>query len=287
MQSRYKRLVSIVGFALGITGAFFVGFKLYDYIDEVNFRTLGFLKVLYLSLLPFIYGISGILLAVSWRNILTFTGKSTDTYFAIKTYGISQIAKYIPGNIFHLASRQVIGAGYGIPHSALAKSAFFEILLLVVSGSLFLPLVLPFLFKSLSAYFVVFLFTIAVLSAYFLIGKFINNFLAKSLGLHVLFLCISGLVFFAVLVILLDDINTFSGGISYIIGVYVIAWLVGLVTPGAPAGVGIREIVLLFLLNSTVPESVLVLSIVCNRIVTISGDLIFYLLSSALPSKKN
>ena len=62
-------------------------------------------------------------------------------------------------------------------------------------------------------------------------------------------------------------------------GAYVIAWLAGLVTPGAPAGIGVREIVMYALLHTLISQSDLLTAIVLARIVTVAGDLLFYLLA--------
>jgi len=45
--------------------------------------------------------------------------------------------------------------------------------------------------------------------------------------------------------------------------------------PGAPAGVGVRELVLLFLLKNVVAEAELLLAVVLGRLVTVMGDLLF------------
>ena len=62
-------------------------------------------------------------------------------------------------------------------------------------------------------------------------------------------------------------------------GAYVIAWLAGLVTPGAPAGVGIREIVLYAILHPFINEADLLTAIVFGRIITVVGDVLFYILA--------
>jgi uncharacterized membrane protein YbhN (UPF0104 family) len=65
-------------------------------------------------------------------------------------------------------------------------------------------------------------------------------------------------------------------------GAYVVAWLAGLVTPGAPAGIGVREIVLLLLLGSSVAEADLLLVVVLGRIVTMVGDILYFITSIML-----
>ena len=59
------------------------------------------------------------------------------------------------------------------------------------------------------------------------------------------------------------------------IGAYVLAWLAGLVTPGAPAGVGVRELVLLALLKGSVGQTELLLAVLLGRLVTVGGDVAF------------
>jgi uncharacterized membrane protein YbhN (UPF0104 family) len=66
---------------------------------------------------------------------------------------------------------------------------------------------------------------------------------------------------------------------------YVVAWLIGLVTPGAPAGVGVRELILVFLLQGLVGESELLLTVVLGRVVTVTGDFLFFLVSWLLKQR--
>lgn len=63
---------------------------------------------------------------------------------------------------------------------------------------------------------------------------------------------------------------------------YVIAWLAGAITPGAPAGIGIREVVMFALLQPVVGESDLLVAIVLNRAITAGGDTLFYFFALAL-----
>lgn len=64
-----------------------------------------------------------------------------------------------------------------------------------------------------------------------------------------------------------------------IIGAYTIAWLAGLATPGAPAGIGIREAIALVLLGKWMEKDELLTAIVAGRMITIVGDLLFFLIS--------
>ena len=63
---------------------------------------------------------AGLLLAEAWRRLLgPGTGAvATRHYHAL--YGRSQIAKYLPGNVFHLVGRQVLGRALGVSQARLA-----------------------------------------------------------------------------------------------------------------------------------------------------------------------
>jgi hypothetical protein len=52
---------------------------------------------------------------------------------------VSQLAKYVLGNIFHLASRQALSMAAGFEGWMPAKSTIWELGLLVLAGVLFFP----------------------------------------------------------------------------------------------------------------------------------------------------
>ncbi len=70
-----------------------------------------------------------------------------------------------------------------------------------------------------------------------------------------------------------------------VVSVYVIAWLIGLYTPGAPAGIGVREMALVFMLGVLFSESEILNAVVLVRLVNITGDFLFFLVASLIPSK--
>jgi uncharacterized membrane protein YbhN (UPF0104 family) len=90
------------------------------------------------------------------------------------------------------------------------------------------------------------------------------------------FLVVSGTVFIITLAIVVPRANVLPA-LPALYGAYVLAWLAGLVTPGAPAGVGVREIVLLFLLGGKIADADLLLAVVLGRGVTVLGDLLFFI----------
>jgi glycosyltransferase 2 family protein len=62
-----------------------------------------------------------------------------------------------------------------------------------------------------------------------------------------------------------------------IIGGYAFAWALGFVVPGAPAGLGVREAVLVGTLGGVFPENSVLISAVLFRVITTLGDSLFFL----------
>jgi uncharacterized membrane protein YbhN (UPF0104 family) len=92
------------------------------------------------------------------------------------------------------------------------------------------------------------------------------------------------MVFVGLLVLFVNEGSVTASQFFLSCGAFVIAWLAGLVTPVAPAGIGVREFVLLFLLKGLVLESDLLVTVLLSRVVTVAGDVLFFLAALCLPS---
>lgn len=66
---------------------------------------------------------------------------------------------------------------------------------------------------------------------------------------------------------------------------FAISWLLGTITPGAPAGAGIREGIIILILSPHIGEANSILVSLTVRMVTILGDTAFYLLSLYIEKK--
>lgn len=265
---------------LAIAGVLFLAAKINQYRTQFATEGLSNAQWLALLLLSILYGIANLALANAWRLILRQMGAATNLSWAIKIYGISQINKYIPGNIFHLAGRHTMGMAAGIPAVPLAKSALWELILLCAIAIVYSVLAAPLVVKELSLLATI-PSTLAVLTvAFFILLRTGTYDLAFAALWQAGFLLISSLVFSATLAITLSGTATLPPSLwPSICGAYVLAWLAGLATPGAPAGLGVREALLLFLLDKLVPAPELILAIILTRTITACGDLLFYLLA--------
>jgi uncharacterized membrane protein YbhN (UPF0104 family) len=111
--------------------------------------------------------------------------------------------------------------------------------------------------------------------------RYVSKSIAQAFGYYIAFLTISGMLFVAVLALISSGLGVTTLQILTLCGAFVIAWLAGLLTPGAPAGVGVRELVLMLLLKDYIIESDLLLAVLLSRLVTVTGDVLYYLFSSS------
>lgn len=281
LLNKVKLFLPWVGGLLSLVGVLFVAKRLVGYGDELDLSRLQSVDWLVLSVLSILYAMMNVALVLAWQQILKFLKTPLGFWQAVRVYGMSQLAKYVPGNIFHLAGRQALGMAAGVPGWALAKSSVWELGQIATVGALFGLLALPMWWQGIPILAALVLFALVVIVMGVAARRWLEPSIALALGWHVLFLMVTGLIFGGVLS-LISPASLTSGMMVGLVGAFVIAWLVGMLTPGAPAGVGVRELVLLFLLKGVVPEADLLLAVAIGRVVTVTGDCIFFLSAACL-----
>lgn len=247
-----------------------------------------------------LYAIDSLFLVIAWRQLIDWFGATkTNFWMSLKIYGRTQIAKYIPGNIFHLPSRHIVGRQAGLNHVPLLGAAVFEIIgLVLVSGIIssfgilisknqiiqpawifvylflvaFSPLILGIMFSR-----------IPILQKMDLPQKSITE-MYKVLMLnwfhYLFFFLVAGVVLWIIIFGVAASWSVIPLGI--ILSTYAISWLAGTVTPGAPAGAGVREAMLIFVLSGFLGEADSVLVALLLRIVTTLGDVYFYVITQLI-----
>lgn len=285
MNKNLRRLLDWFGSGLALTGIMFVAFRIEDYSSRISLSQItsaDWVSILGLALL---YGLANLLLALSWRQLLAQFGVHATRLCSIRIYGVSQLAKYIPGNIFHLAGRQAIGMSAGVSGGVLLKTTAWELGLLAVSGALYGWLILPLLLPGFPLPLSIILLAGTALLVSYLLHQIIGREVTVSFFMEILFLAASGGVFAALLALIADGSQIHMQTWLLIGAAYIVAWLAGLITPGAPAGVGIREMVLLLLLKGFVGETDLLMAVLLGRLITVVGDLLFFLCSFLIPAR--
>ena len=242
------------------------------------------------------------LMAWAWREMLNGLGLQRTMRELTAILGITQFAKYVPGNVAQYLGRGGMCLVRGIPARAIAATVLLETLLLVAAAGMVgvgtgiwsgvglqtvrhhgSQLVLVAILVGLTA-FALLLFRqfaprllehLAPRHAHVLEGdlfppqrKLVHAFILYC-GLYVAV----GVGLVALAHLLLPDYRHDNW---LLIAAFSLAWVVGFITPGAPAGLGIREGLLLLMLApiyATAPAGVLVIAL---RIATTLGDVLLF-----------
>lgn len=279
MAPKLKSILHIVGGMLSIAGIVFVAIRLREYADHIDFSTIDYTVWGFGLVAALGYGCAGILLAQSWRNFIIHFKGNISASSAIEIYGASQLAKYVPGNIMHIASRQAIGVARGVQGWALAKATAWDLGISAVTGAVFSILIISIFIPQISPTLSLLLFVAALIVLAVLAKKLVSIHATYAFFYWTVFLTISGSIFVTLLILLADNIASDFISLLLYFGAFITAWLIGLIAPGSPAGLGVRELVLIMVLQNYIPEAQLLLVTMLSRIITVIGDIVFFIIA--------
>ena len=284
-----KLLITLICFA-------FLGNSIYG-----NFESLSNQKITSEGMLWLLWGIvfsflSIIINAYAWKLLINNIGYSINNLNIVKLYLATNIYKYLPGGIWHFVSRYNT-LRLELSNEKSIESILLEPILMLVAGFIFIP----FRSYNILIYILCWSSTLLFLPAFrkFLIKKlkamkakvFNNNDNIKDINLVRNSQNISKRIFYPykplfveIIFVLfrflgfLCCINAFSIGslISQgeLISSFSLAWIIGLIVPAAPGGLGVFESVILFGLSSHLPEAPLLASLLCYRLVSTVSDIL-------------
>jgi hypothetical protein len=258
-----------------------------------EFASPSFLAALSVGMLA--YALLCSLIGIAWVKLVQLAdhGGEFQMRNGLIFFARSQILKYLPTNLLHLVGRYSMARRAGASHTSLLFATAAETGLLIMAASTIaivfaMPLFLRYVVGSLANYsatgaVLVALAAMMAASLYWL-GR-MELLKAKTAmmiaAVFSLYLC-----FFLLNGTLLLGLVTPSKGIELqrpllIVGVAAAAWLAGFVVPGAPAGLGVREVILTSGLEIAGYGSMALTATVGYRIVTLGGDVIVALIGFA------
>ena len=255
--------------------------------ELTQFVWLMFLVSLSLNLLAHIFS------AWVWTWILKLFSTKLQGVKAIYVYLITNIHKYLPGNIWHFLGRVKAVQNKGDSLATATVSVVIEPLILAIAALLmgilsatlgvievsFSPLILTIQFLTIIGVFII------------IHPQIINPILKKlakgkgsnettelvkyplfPLGGGFIFLSLKGFGFVTLLIPFIPINVTL---IPQILTAFSFAWLLGLIVPGAPGGIGIFEATIIGILDVVVfPRGIILISVALFRISTILAELI-------------
>ncbi|MDR1000655.1 MAG: hypothetical protein LBL96_07655 [Clostridiales bacterium] len=299
-----KKILNILGVALiGLSLVFiarrFVAMK----VDFSRLLTVPMISLL--ITMPFLTVIIIFIGSYCWkRSLALFSERKIYNGDVFEVYAKTNLMKYLPGNVGHYAGRQLFGSQLGLGQRHIALATLIEIgsqvvseimLCLIFSSSMLTGL----LINTFGRY----VFVYAAIIAAVVIGSMLalgwvfrrNKYVSELLTLarRVKFwLTLAGTVLIGsmgtavigiVFVVLVSQFTVLSFENACLVMAGTIAsYFIGLITPGAPAGIGVREAVMVALLSSVLPEDVILLAAVAQRLIMIAGDALTYPISLLL-----
>ena len=291
-----KRVVSWTGSALMIVSLGFVINRLRSYGMDLSLLTSPWV-VAGLMAVVLVEGLGIIAASLNYRAIIkNVSGIVAARPLSVMVYNAANMYKYIPGSIMYFVGRNRLAVETeGLSHGKVAFATVLEGILAVM-GALIVALTLSF---DHSVHYIRQLtfspvFTTIFLGGLLTFGTVIfvfrkkiageaKNFFStveilrplviiKRLSFALCLMFLFGLSFAAVLA-LLGQSMTLSLVLTTV-GLYLLGWLAGFLTPGAPSGLGIREAVLLMLMPGVIDQSILLSALLIHRISTVSGDVL-------------
>lgn len=228
-----------------------------------------------------------------------FSGRTCSRKEAIRIYTKANIGKYVPGNMMHYVERNLFAKNLGLPQGQIAAASFIEVLSLLISAFAFgfffaftqVEDTIHLLGMLLPAKTIGWLAGAGVFCACMMLYFGVHSFFQKKYGaiagfwgtflrcfwIYAAVLLLLGLILLLLFVCVQGDMPDVSASLQ-IISAYIIAWVAGFVAPGAPGGIGVRELVLTMLLSPIMGQDLIVQLSVLHRAITIVGDFIVYFL---------
>ena len=274
----------------------FVGSSIYSNFDDLANQTITNKEIIWL-LGGVIFSFTSIIInAYAWKLLINNIGCYSNSFNIIKIFINTNIFKYFPGGIWHFVSRYKSLRVYFSNEKSL-ESILLEPILMLVAGLIFVPFGSVNLLVSVICWSSTLVFlngfrgfiikNLRTMKANIFNSK--NEVNATSLSHYKndisikisypykpLFVESSFIIFryFG----FLCCINAFSIGslISHgeLISCFSLAWVIGLVVPAAPGGMGVFESAILLRLGSEIPEGPLLAALLCYRLVVMLSDIL-------------
>ena len=303
----WRKIARVLGAALMMLGLAFVAYQLYVHWSTLTQLVVKPIFVVSLIGLSAVYTLVQCLLALAWGRLVGgISGLDLAPGLTISVYGRAQIAKYLPGNVFQYAGRNLLTVELGWPQSAVTLASFLETVLIAAAAA-----TAAFVFAMISSveidgFGAIWLWQLAAVVALIALWLLIKRLpgmtvvsrwfdgdsirsmsRASVLGLPLIYyLAFLGLSALSVCVLAATINPSINLSEVYLIAFAVsLGWLLGYVTLGAPGGLGVREATMTLILGPVVGAPDALAIAIAFRLMTTISDLAWFLSASLLRSK--
>ncbi|MBF0624697.1 MAG: hypothetical protein HQL82_07800 [Magnetococcales bacterium] len=220
---------------------------------------------------------------------------SLGTLFAV--YARGAVAKYLPGNVMEFIARNLLGRRLGVDQATLALASLLEVALTFGTAvSLSLPFAAGILGPFLGGWAApawmnngipLLALPLVVLAGVMLVarrggggGVGLLAAAARAVTGHVLVFAVTGTMLAMALALVGAAVT--PAALPLLISAHALAWWAGLITPGAPGGLGVLEAVLLMILGERFGPEVTLAAALLLRLAAIGGDWLAFALTGRL-----
>ena len=301
-NQQHSKFIKKINFG-NLKSIFFISSLLYfciyffDNIDQISFD-INLERNGINLFLSFLFCVLSIYLnAYAWKYIVKWFGKEFKSNNLVSFYVLTNILKYVPGGVWHFVERFNFIKKISNPQIALYSTLiepYFMLsgsFLLASMGLIFSPLyfflIFPLLFLNRKFIFLILKILGSLKGKVFEVlrlpnskGQFeeriniVSFFPSRALFLEIGFV-LSKFIGFYICLNTFYTSNTLN--IIFLLVIFSLSWSIGLVVPAAPGGVGVFEACLLLFVGKSIPENIILISLVYFRVISTSADLLLSL----------
>jgi len=289
-----KKTISVVGAIVALLSVAFLVSQLIQHLTEIPSFNVNLASCLIILVAVLVFGVEFALGVIAWVILLRGGSIALPFKDAYAIMGKAQIAKYLPGNVFHFVGRLTAGTRAGLSTEGIALSMGLETLLLAATAGMialigflsgwvapywsfglvgeknFLPIIV-----ALGAILILAGFSMYIRGGKAWVQRRLTYLHPAIIGCTIAIYGAAFLVNGLVIRMLLNGVwivhsdlpwYRFSCG-------YALAWVMGFIVPGAPGGIGIREAVFVGLFGKEIGEGLATGLGLLLRVITSGADL--------------
>lgn len=242
------------------------------------------------SLLAAVVGTGCSMLA--WRRVLTELGSPLPARAAVRVFSLAQLGKYIPGSVWPFLAQVELGREHGVPRRRSATALGLALVVSLVSAGAVSTLTLPFAASEANRFYWWGFATTPLLAALLhpavlnpLLDRLLRLARRPALERRLTLRGIAGVTGWSVAAWVAYGVHVYllardlgGSGASLVaaaIGAYALAWSIGFLVVVAPAGAGVRDVVLAAALGGALGNGPVILLVVASRLLITVADLVW------------